>query len=242
MAVRGHYLAWRVRGALLPTVEAFGPSLLNDILPAFSNLQKRADEVAHEEFARRGAEPAGEDCDGDMGDAAEAAEAKGQTFYDTMVGMRQATLNLFSAGLFHLTEQKLTDLCHDASFRMKPPDTKLEKVAAWYQRHLRVDLGQLRNWSKVDELRYLANAVKHGEGSSAKQLRKQRPELFEHPLMKKLWPGAPAFEKPLRLPMAGDDLYVTDEQFADYAAAAVDFFEALADYFDEHGEDEYPHP
>lgn len=242
----GHHLAWRVRGALLPTVEAYGPTLLKDILPAFSNLEKRADEVAEKEFERLGALPAGEDCDGDMADAAEAAQDEGLTFYETMLAMRQATLNLFSVGLFHLVEQQLVMLCDDASFPMKPPDTRLDLIATWYRRHLRLDLRQLPNSATVDELRLLANAVKHGEGSTEKQkrerqqLREQRPELFEDPFTKKFFSRLRRIEKPLRQPLAGDDIYVTEEIFAEYAAAAVGFFEALIAYFEEHGKDHYP--
>lgn len=244
----GDYLAWRVRGSLLPTVEAYGPCLLNDILPAFSNLEKRADEVADKEYTRLGALPAIDDCDVDMGVLAEQAQGKGLAFYETMVAMRQATLNLFSAGLFHLTEQKLTELCHDASFRMEPPDTNLEKVSAWYKRHLRLDLEQLQNWPTIEELRLLANAVKHGEGTTKRQirerqlLRERRPELFEYPGTRKFWPDAPRTERPLRQPLGGEDLYVTDEVFTEYATATVGFFQALAEYFEAHGVEQYPNP
>jgi len=246
LPVTGDYLAWRVRGSLLPTVEAYGPCLLNDILPAFSNLEKRADAVADMEYARLGALPATDDFDGDMGVLAEQASDKGQAFYETMITMRQATLNLFSVGLFHLVEQKLTDLCNDASFPMDPPDTNLGAVRQWYARHLRLDLQLLRNWPTIEELRLLANAVKHAEGSTERQLherqllRERRPQLFEHPLTRRLGPDAPRIERPLRQPLAGEDLYVTDDLFGEYATAVVGFFQALAEHFDTHGKEQYP--
>jgi hypothetical protein len=163
-------------------------------------------------------------------------------FYETMVAKRQATLNLFSAGLFHLVEQQLTRLCDDASFPLEPPDTKLEAAAGWYRRYFRLDPKELRSWAKIDELRLLANAVKHAEGSAARQLRERRPDLFEHPRLRKHWPDAPEIQRPVRQPLAGGDLYVTDKHFADYASAAVDFFHALAEYFEQHGDDAYPEP
>jgi hypothetical protein len=242
LPVTGVHLARRVRSALLPTVEAYGRCVLNDILPGFSNLDKRANEVAEEEYRRLGALPAGEDCDGDMSFAADAAQEKGLDFYNTMSAMRQATVNLFSAGLFHLAEQKLTDLCADATYRIKPPDTKLDEVAEWYLRHYRVDLRQLLAWPKIEELRLIANAVKHAEGSAARQLRKQRPELFEDPFTKRLFPRSRRTEKALRLPLAGEDLYVTDDMFSDYSLAATDFFQSLAEHFETHGEEQYPDP
>lgn len=236
-------MAWRVRSSPAPYVKAYGECVLRDVLPAFSDLVKKADKVAHAEFQRLGSLPADENSNGDMSAAAEAAEEKGQVFYDTMVALRQSTLNLFAAGLFHLVEQQLADLCVDGAFEVLPPtDTKLSVVAEWYNRHFNLNLASLEVWPKIVELRLIANAVKHAEGGAAQRLRDLCPELFQHPSLRELFPDFPFMHTApsLRLPLAGDDFYVTDERFSDYSEAANRLFELIAEYFEAHADDLYP--
>ncbi len=241
MAVTGSYMAWRVRASAVPYVTSYGDGVLNTLLPAFGDLEARANEIADGEFGRLGSEPAGEECDGDMGAAAEAAEEKGHAFYRTMATLRQTTLNLFAAGLFHLLEQQLANLCHDGAFLISPPrDSQLAVVSEWYRQHFDLDLQGLGAWAAIDELRLLANAVKHAEGASARQLRERRPELFEHPPIRRAWPEAPVMEMPLRLPLAGDDLYVTEDRFREYHRAAVRFVQDIANHFEQHDNECYP--
>jgi hypothetical protein len=233
-------MAWRLRISAIPYVRAYGECVLREVLPVFANLEVRADEIADAEFERLGAEPAGEECDGDMSAAAETAQDKGQAFYDTMFALRQTTLNLFAAGLFHLVEQQLADLCRDATFRIDPPDdTKLGIVAQWYRRHFDLDLRDLPMWPEIDELRFLANAVKHAEGDSAEDLRGRNPELFRDPRLREIGLDNAA-DQPLRLPLAGDDLYVTEGRFGRYSESANQFLAAIAEHFEANGEQYYP--
>jgi hypothetical protein len=37
------------------------------------------------------------------------------------------------------------------------------------------------DWARIDELRLVANSVKHAEGPSAQQLRELRADLFQNP-------------------------------------------------------------
>lgn len=236
-------MAWRVRVSAIPYVKAYGECVLRDVVPAFGNLETRANEVANAAFERYGAEPAGEDFDGDMSDFAERAEDEGIDFYQTMFAIRQSTLNLFAVGLFHLVEQELADLCRDGAFDVAPPgDTKIAEVARWYGDHFGLDLSALSDWHTMDELRLVANTVKHAEGASSEQLRNIRPQLFQHPAVRELLPeedfGAAL---PIQLPLAGESLYVSAEFFCGYSEAANRFFESIANYFEQHGDEYYPH-
>jgi len=243
MATTGHYVAWRVRVSAIPYVKAYGECALRDVVAAFGDLERRAEEVANAAFERYGAQPAGEDFDGDMGAFAERAQDEGIAFYQTMFAIRQSTLNLFSVGLFHLVEQQLADLCRDASFEVAPPgDTKIPVVARWYSDHFGLDLSTVPGWAAMDELRLVANTVKHAEGGSTERLRNIRPQLFQHPAVRELLPeedfGA---NLPVHLPLAGESLYVSEEFFRGYSEAANGFFESIANHFDEHGDAYYPH-
>jgi len=90
-------------------------------------------------------------------------------------------------------------------------------------------------------MRLVANVVKHAEGRSAEDLRSIRPELLENPLARDLWPNEHTpFVEPVRMPLAGDDLYVTEELFRIYGEAANQFFADIATYFETHGNEFYP--
>lgn len=241
MAVTGHYMAWRVQGYAIPYVKAYGEFVLNEILTPLSNLENRADEIANSEFERLGSQPAYEDCDVDIGALAERAFNKGLAFYETMSPLRQTALNLFAAGLFHLIEQHLANLCRDATFEVAPPrDTKLKIVREWYQSHFQLDLSSLAPWPKIDELRLVANAIKHGEGDSADELRKVRPELFQPPSLRELPLNISRPHIPIEMPLAGQDLYVTEPLFSEYCQAANQLFTDIANHFEAHGEEVYP--
>ena len=80
------------------------------------------------------------------------------------------------------------------------------------------------------------------EGPAARRLRELRPTLFEHPLVRQLYPDEPGAPlHPGRLPLAGDDLYNTEEFFQEYSDGANQFIADIASHFDSHGDEYYPH-
>jgi hypothetical protein len=242
MAVNGAYMAWRVRGSAVTALQLYGEGVLQVLLPNFADLERRAGEIAQAEFARIGAQPVIDDNEIDMADAAELAEAEGQKFYERMAPLHQSMLNLFAAGLYHLVEQQLADLCHDASFTVAPPDDSnlVRAVADWYRSHFGLDLRTLPAWSMIDELRLVANVVKHAEGNSAEQLRQRRTELFEHPVMRGRDLGTSHAARPVEHPLMGEDLYVTEGDLAAYIENANRFVEEIVQHFEARGEEYYP--
>jgi hypothetical protein len=57
-----------------------------------------------------------------------------------------------------------------------------------YGANIGIDLASLAAWAKIDELRSVANSVKHAEGGSARQLRQVRPDLFQSPAFAEIRP------------------------------------------------------
>ena len=238
-------MAYRVQTNAISAIKVYEFGVFKHVLPAFSDIARKSDQVANEEFNRIGSEPADEHCSGDMADAAQSAEAKGNQFYELMTSVRQTMLNLVAAGLFHLIEQQLADLCRDGSFFLAPPSTKLGSAAAWYRDHFHLDLRSLAQWPNIDELRQLANAIKHAEGSSARNLRQRRPDLFRSPTFgpaEELLETAGVPPSPLCSPLTGIDLYVTEEILRGYFSSALALFEEISAVFDSHREDWYPIP
>jgi hypothetical protein len=121
--------------------------------------------VANEYWDHVTSQPAPEDFDGDLSGFAEDGNDYAIAWYLMMRSLRQTMLNLLATGLYHLAEQQLAMLCRDGGFTMPAPrDTKLEGVARWYQQNLRLDLEGLQEYALLDELRLVANTVKHGKG------------------------------------------------------------------------------
>jgi hypothetical protein len=85
-----------------------------------------------------------------------------------------------TAALYHLVEQQVCYLCRLAFYGPQGvplnPGTSISLLRA-----LDVDVTTFTSWLRIDELRHLANCVKHAEGNSCEQLRKIRPDLFEKP-------------------------------------------------------------
>lgn len=240
MPVPGRYLARRFRRGAATYIATYVATVKDEIIPTFSRLNERATQIAEAEFARLSVQPAGDDSEGDLGSLAEAAQEKGEIFYNTMDALRRTSLTLYAVGLFHLLEQQLCDLCRDDSFGIDPPhDTRLDGLGPWYQKYFCVDLHALPAWQAIDELRLVANTAKHGSGSSAKQLRKLRPDLFEDPRLRDLMPDMPELYTitHVRLPLAGQDLFVSDDIFAAYGEAAFELINEIAQHFEARSDD-----
>ncbi|MGA1995558.1 MAG: hypothetical protein ABSH45_07235 [Bryobacteraceae bacterium] len=234
----------QIGGWIAGPIIAFRRYIFRDVLPTFGNLDERASQMASH-YNRVLAQPAGEyGDDTDIASVAESAEARALSWYEMMASLRQTMLNLLAAGLFHLTEQQLAAFSRDASFSGMPlKDSKMEKVAEWYLAHLHLDFETLPSWAMIDELRLVANAVKHGEGPSERQLRSVRAELFSNPAHAEFYSevGVSPPTGPVVAPLSGEDLFVSEKLLHMYAQAAESFFAEIAEHFKVRGHDFYPY-
>ena len=164
--MNGHYLASQIRYFARP-ITAFREYAMRDVLPAFGNIDERATQVGNDYYQRIGSQPACEDDIIDMADVAEVAEDRARDWWEMMTSLRQSMLNLMAAGLFHLVEQQLARVSHDALFNGPVKDSKLSDVERWYRQNANIDLTGLPSWRQIDEMRLVANTIKHGEGGSA---------------------------------------------------------------------------
>jgi hypothetical protein len=240
MAVGGLYIAWRIRHMLLPFVRVYGQWVEERIIPMSEQLQSMADKVEQKAYEDLMSEPVGDDYMGDGSEEAQEANDIGLSFYENISSMYQGTLNLFSAGLFHVVEQQLADLTRDGAIRKPVSNTSMKTVVEWYLKNCQLDLTQFSSWSVIEELRLVANTTKHAEGPPAKQLREKHPELFLYPSLRKKYADKTIYASPLSLPLGGDGLYVTSDDFRTYHKAVLECFEWLRQYFEDHGEEHYP--
>ncbi|HEV3483009.1 MAG TPA: hypothetical protein VGR97_11865 [Candidatus Acidoferrales bacterium] len=239
MAVEGCYMAWRIRQGVLPFVRVYGQWVEERIIPLDSQLTAMADAVEKQAYDELMSQPVGEDYSGDGSEEAESAFNIGLSFYENIADTYQGTLNLFGAGLFHVAEQQLANLTRDGAIDIEGSDTKLSNLIDWYNQHFQIDLKQFPSWPLIDELRLVANTVKHAEGSSETQLRRIRPEIFQRPLIRED-PNISAFPMPVHVPLGGDGLYVTGDDFRNYHKAVLCLFEWLVEFFENHSDRYYP--
>jgi hypothetical protein len=240
MSVGGLYISWRIRQMVLPFVRVYGQWVEEHIIPMSEQLQTMADKVEAEAYEELLSAPVGDDYMGDGSEEAQEANDIGLSFYENVSSMYQTTLNLFSAGLFHVVEQQLADITRDGGIRKPVSNTYLKDVVEWYAKNCQLDLTQFPSWSVIEELRLVANTTKHAEGPAAKQLREKHAELFLYPPLRKEYADKTVYVSPLSLPLGGDGLYVTADEFRIYHKTALDFFEWLNQYFEDHGNEHFP--
>lgn len=210
-----------------PDFQQFGDVVKTRILPVFNGITEEANAVADRRYRELMSLPLDPDL-WEAGDLAQSAMDFGFAHYEMLTSMRCATLNLYSAALYHLTEQHLVDLLFHIIDSYKRDEVSMKEVFDWYENDLRLDLKALPSWPTISELRLVANAVKHAEGWSVKELEVLRQDLFELPQFKG-FPGARWVGRRVRKPLFGQEIYVRDEDFTRYHDGCVSFWKEVAD-------------
>ncbi len=217
-------LVWadRIRRVYVPYLDTFSEIAIQWLAPALSDdrISKAANELESKVWESY---PGNEDTD--PADVAEHASDVALQYYMTVRDVRWAVLAIVAAALYHLVEQQVCDLCRLAFYgpHGKPltPGASISLL-----RELGIDVTELASWTRIDELRHLANCVKHAEGNSCDQLRKLRPDLFEKPTL-----GA-EFRmigiRHVRNPLMGEDIYITEQEFSSYVGAVREFWQELS--------------
>lgn len=228
----------------MQAIDSYRTGALERVIPPFSRIAEEAEAAAQTEFERLGAEPADPDGLIDMADLAEQAQEHGVAFYETMRRLRQGVLNLLAVGLHHLFEQQQLFFFQrelttgeDDPFKISTLEERLAECG--------IDCGSFGCATEVHELRVAANAVKHGAGRSARTLAQLRPDLFEDPVLAKILRdrGLTVDErqaldraKMLVAPLAGEGLYVKENDLMGWCDAARAYWSELATILEERGQ------
>ncbi len=160
-----------------------------------------------------------------------------------MSSITQGLINLFAAGLYHLFEQQLMYIysrwlnCPDGSQSLKFNELRKEFAKA------NIEMDKFKSYKKLQELRHIANCVKHGEGDdrdSCATLRQLRPDLFESiAFLSSSLPLDESWEafkrrRPVRQPLGGEDMYISEKEFDCYVSEVESFWDELADILESH--------
>jgi hypothetical protein len=224
----GPFWAGYFRSIYIPEIETLAQCLVDRIVPAFNTLEEEASSIEEDEYERLSM-LSGPDDDGSV--IAEKAFEAGLDHYVRLRNMRQGIINMFCVGLYHLFEQHLFNFYRLEVLGISAEvDGNLseEKVCKIFLDRAGIDIEKMKAWMIIDELRLIANTVKHADGYSSKKLKEAKPNLFVNPALA----GLPTLRsKPGSVfkPMFGEDLYVTLEDFSSYVEAVKSFWLELAD-------------
>lgn len=222
----GHRWKEYVDNLVTPDFQRFGDVVRTRILPVFDGINKEADDLAKQRYDEL-MSSAGPHEDWDDGGAiADLAMEAGYDHYDMLVSMRSATLNLYAAAFYHLTEQHIVDLRAMILDEHHRNEISPAVAIEWFKTDLGLNLKNLPSWPMINELMLVANAVKHGEGRSAAELRRLRPDLFVLPQFKGRGIGTHRLR--VRKPLFGQDIYVSADDFAKYHDGSVVFWNEMA--------------
>ena len=136
--------------------------------------------------------------------------------------VRQGIVNLMVAGIFHLLEQQAQYLStYVLSYPMPPPDPAggFKQLRTLLRSRFSIDIESFNCWPTLNELRLVANTIKHGGGNSAEELRQLNPDLFKY-----LGDSLP--DLPIR-PLVGEGLRLTANHFTDYKTCVEQFWDEL---------------
>lgn len=177
---------WTKRLAL-NELQAYVEGFHGRLIPTFDNIEEEAEKASQEIW--EGAESASFNGYGDSyGDLSSDAFEVGLKVYENLSFVREQLIQLSVAGLYHLWERAIKqfiikELKHyqyeDSVFKVVEKATFEDLVDILQQ--FTYDITVTTYYQKLNELRLVANVVKHGKGKSLEQLAQLAPHLFENP-------------------------------------------------------------
>jgi hypothetical protein len=238
----GFWGRW-IRNVYVSEIEWMKRSVFDHILPSFPDPDAEADKARDAAWEAAISQPS--DYSDDLSSYVDWATEKGLETYEGFAKMRQAAVNLSATMLWHLLEQQML------VFHMRQVLSKDEEVEARqdpgirrrlsnldeFHKRLEADgcsMRALPSWPKVDELRLVANAVKHGPGKSLDDLYKIRPDLLTLPESKTLDLPLQQHLAWVEKPAGGEDIYVRDADLAIYFDAAISLWQEFSNAIEEH--------
>jgi hypothetical protein len=216
-----------IRSQFIKQIELLTESIQNRLIPTFDTIEKEAEDLSEKEWDRLCSSCYSPDID--PANLAEKAQEAGIDYFMTLSGIKQTLLNITATALYHLFEQQIIFfLRREVLHPSQENDIDLMKVSVFKEQLLAngIDISSFRSWNKIEELRVVSNSVKHAEGASVSKLRKLRPDMFKHPTLRNQ-PEMDLMHSTVcrvYLPMAGDDIFVLQDDLLDYKNALVGFW------------------
>jgi hypothetical protein len=200
------------------------------VLPGFEGIEAEAQAHSEKLYEEAGALPG--TGDEDLSALAEAAQEAGVNRYMLLRGIRQGIVNLFATSLYHTFEQQaLTFLRKELLHPREAKDSGLFEMGEFRKRLAAdgIDVTRFASWPVIDELRLVANTVKHAEGPSAEKLHELRPDFFREAGFPELGEWVIRWKPLVFQPLVGKDLYLEPKDVRAYLKSLLEFWEELVE-------------
>lgn len=142
----GHHWKDYVENLVTPDYQRFGDVVRTRILPVFDGINKEADDLAKHRYDELMSSVVPHEDWDDGGAIADLAMEAGYDHYDMLLSMRSATLNLYAAALYHLTEQHIVDLCVMILDNHQRSEIPPAEAIKWFKNDVGLDLKSLPSW------------------------------------------------------------------------------------------------
>jgi hypothetical protein len=175
------YLHDELQKYLQDQISQFVDLFILKLKPVFENIDKEAEEHGNNFFNKVLGHSHSDAID--PSDLAEEAMDRSFKHWEFLNHGRYVLIASWHVALYEAFEQQLRsylfrELSHDFDLNINHVFSKfddLKKIFILYQ----IDLASLNGLKQIDHLRLLCNVIKHGEGTSANNLRKKRPDLIK---------------------------------------------------------------
>ena len=152
---------------ILDKIETVYSTVKTRLLPTFDSIDNEAKEIENERLKELGQRFNPDYMD--ESDVFDDAFHKGVDHYIVHTEMKKEFIKSAVTWIFHLFEKDCTYI-----FETKDGNTKKDLLTS-----LSIDTAKGSSWYKCNnELRLLANSIKHGEGRSLDELKLERPDYF----------------------------------------------------------------
>jgi hypothetical protein len=230
VALNSHHWNHVFERDFLPQLRGLVEVLETRLLPAFNDIDSESQHFADQLWSEAIQMPASGDDDR-MDQIAEAVRDAGVDHYMLLDGLRQGSVNLFAASIHHAFEQQL--LMFLRRELLEPFERNNSKLFAIGVVRARlqtygIDLYQFCMWPEIDELRLVANVVKHADGESAKRLHQLRPDYFRQSGFPGLGEWELRWDPHVFQPLIGRDLYVQSKDVRLYLNSLIEFWRQFA--------------
>ncbi|MED4551905.1 hypothetical protein P9305_04170 [Lysinibacillus capsici] len=191
MATAQLYLYKQLRERFQRPYDYYADVYFNKVAVVFSNLEEEADKIARSHY-----EELGQYFNPEIHDESnfvDSAFEKGLEYYEAVSLVRYNSKLMWFSTMYQFWEQQVRKflydeikksgitLCNEKGKEIEFKDfctNGIRDIKSWFK-HFDYDIEKIENWSDINELRLLANVIKHGDGGAATTLEKLRPDFFK---------------------------------------------------------------
>ncbi|MCJ7789976.1 MAG: hypothetical protein MUP69_07300 [Candidatus Atribacteria bacterium] len=225
------YLPETTRRYLKSEISDYVEIYSQKLLPVFKNIESDADKYENDFYDNFMSQPAYNGSIDPSSIAEEALEIGIEHYSYLKLGKYSLTAT-WHATLYQVWEQQsrsflFNEMSHVYNIQFETFCTELSEIKKAFKLH-NVDIESFSCWPQIRELSLLCNVIKHGDGDSAKRLRKIKPALFKQE-------AGIDYMKTFKTTLLEETLNINEMTLQNYREALLSFWDEIPErnYSDE---------